>query len=83
MLKGNHDYWWTTRKKMEEFFEKCGFSSLTILHNSAEVAGDYAVCGTRGWFFDAEADEDKKVLNREVGRLRTSLDAAEKTAESR
>ena len=78
LLKGNHDYWWTTRKKMDDFFVTCGFDTLTIIHNTAQAVGKFAVCGTRGWFFDAEADGDKKVLNREVGRLGASLDAAEK-----
>lgn len=63
---------------MDDFFVTCGFDTLTIIHNTAQAVGKFAVCGTRGWFFDAEADEDKKVLNREVGRLGASLDAAEK-----
>ncbi len=77
--KGNHDYWWTTRTKMEAFFAECGFSTLHILHNNAYEAGPYAVCGTRGWFFDDESPEDAKVLNREVGRLKMSLEAAKAT----
>ena len=77
LLKGNHDYWWSTKKKMEEFLASSGFSSLSILHNCAIACGEYALCGTRGWFYDAEKDEDKKILNREVGRLNTSIDAAE------
>ena len=77
LLKGNHDYWWTTRKKMDAFFAEKGWDTLHILHNNAyAVDGRYAVCGTRGWFYDAEADADKKVLLREVGRLRTSMEAA-------
>ncbi len=76
ILKGNHDYWWTTRKKMEGFFEASGFDSIRILHNNAYLAGSVAVCGTRGWFFDCAEEEDEKVLNREVGRLKTSIDAA-------
>ena len=80
ILKGNHDYWWTTRKKMQEYLDEKGFSSIGILHNSAEAAGNVAVCGTRGWFYDAElSGEDRTVLLREVGRLKLSLDAAEKT----
>lgn len=47
--------------------------------NSAAAVENYAVCGTRGWFYDAEDDADKKVLTREIGRLNMSLDAAEKT----
>lgn len=76
LLKGNHDYWWSTKKKMEEFFASHDFSSLSILHNCAIPCGNYALCGTRGWFYDAEKDEDKKILNREVGRLNASIDAA-------
>ena len=77
IFKGNHDYWWTTRRQMDLFFAENGFDSLRIVHNDAvEVDGRYAVCGSRGWFFDAEEDADKLVLLREAGRLRTSIRAA-------
>ncbi len=80
ILKGNHDYWWTTRRKMERFFEENGWDTLRFVHNDTVVVDDtVAVCGTRGWFFDAESEADKKVLQREVGRLTTSIQAAEKT----
>ena len=76
IFKGNHDYWWTTRRKMDRFFEENGFDTLRIVHNDAVIVDDYAVCGSRGWFFDAEEDADKLVLLREAGRLRTSIHAA-------
>ena len=79
ILKGNHDYWWSTRKKIEAYFEQHHFSSLSIIHNSAAEAGQFAVCGTRGWLYDAESEEDRKIVSREVGRLNASIDAAEKT----
>ena len=80
ILKGNHDYWWTTRRQMDLFFADNGFDTLQIVHNDAvAVDGKYAVCGTRGWFFDAEEDADKLVLLREAGRLRTSIRAAKET----
>ncbi len=80
LLKGNHDYWWTTRRKMEAFFEENGFDTLRIVHNDAAAVDDtFAVCGTRGWFYDAEADVDKKIVNREVGRLHASIGAAKAT----
>ncbi len=79
LFKGNHDYWWTTRRKMDDYLAEKGFHTLRIVHNSAEIVGDYAVCGTRGWFYDAEEDADRKVLFREVGRLKLSIDAAQKT----
>ncbi len=79
LLKGNHDYWWTTRKKMDDFLREQGLSTLHILHNDAYTVDNVAVCGTRGWFFDAENTADNKVLLREAGRLRTSIQAAKRT----
>ena len=78
LMKGNHDYWWDTRRKMDRFLEENGLSSITIVHNDCFPVGDgRAVCGTRGWFYDAEADADKKVLMREIGRLQMSVQAAQ------
>ena len=78
LMKGNHDYWWNTKRKMDSFLEEQGFSTLRILHNNAYRFGDYTICGTRGWFYDAEADADKKILLREAGRLRLSIAEAKK-----
>ena len=80
LLKGNHDYWWTTRRKMDVFLAESGFDTIRVVHNDAVVVDDrIAVCGTRGWFHDAEEDADKKVLLREAGRLRASIRAAKET----
>lgn len=77
LLKGNHDYWWTTRRKMDAFLAENGFDSIRFVHNDAVAVDNcVAVCGTRGWFYDAEEDADQKILLREVGRLRTSVKAA-------
>ena len=81
LLKGNHDYWWTTVKKMERFLQEKGFDSLHILHNNSILAEGLAVCGTRSWMFDVGEPHDEKVMNRELGRLRTSLEAAPEGAE--
>ncbi len=77
LLKGNHDYWWSTRKKIESFFEEHGFYSLSLVHNSAVPVENVAVCGTRGWVYNAETPEDRKIVSREVGRLTASLNEAE------
>lgn len=77
MLKGNHDYWWSTKKKIEDFLAEKGFHSIRVLHNNSYTVEDYAVCGTRGWLYNSETEEDKKIVSREVGRLILSLDAAE------
>lgn len=76
IMKGNHDYWWSTKKKADTFFAANGFSSLEILFNNAYRIGDVSVCGTRGWFYDGE--KDNKILLREAGRLRMSINEAKK-----
>ena len=78
LVKGNHDYWWNTAKKMEAFFADNGLDTFQILHNNCLAYGDYALCGTRGWFYEAdnEGTHDEKMLAREVGRLETSLRSA-------
>ncbi|MCQ4023126.1 MULTISPECIES: metallophosphoesterase [unclassified Ruminococcus] len=78
-IKGNHDYWWQTKKKIEDYLKQNCFDTISIMFNNAYELDNYAVCGTRGWFYDAEADADKKIINREAGRLRTSIEAALKT----
>ena len=79
LLKGNHDYWWTTASKMKKFFADNGFHTLDILHNNCFFYGDYAICGTRGWFYeeDAEGTHTGKMLAREALRLEASFQAAE------
>lgn len=79
LVKGNHDYWWNTAAKMTAFFEKEGLSTLRLLHNNCAFYGETALCGTRGWFYEEEghgAEHDKKIMNRELMRLETSLKAA-------
>ena len=78
ILKGNHDYWWSTVSKMSAFFGEKGFTTFDFLHNNCHVYGDWALCGTRGWFLEEEQKpHNAKVLNREVLRLEASLQAAE------
>jgi len=76
IIKGNHDYWWTTLNKMNRFLEENGFDTLHILHNSSVEVDGVSLCGTRGWLNEVQQPEDEKILNREVGRLKMSLDAA-------
>ena len=77
IMKGNHDYWWSTANKMNAFFKAEGFDTLHLLHNNSYTVDGCALCGTRGWLFDVGEPHDEKVMNREIGRLRLSLDAAE------
>ena len=77
ILRGNHDYWWSTANKMNAYLKAEGFDTLHILHNNSYSVEGYAICGTRGWLFDVGEPHDEKVMNREIGRLKMSLDAAE------
>ena len=78
ILKGNHDYWWNTMSKMNKFLLENNFDTIKIIHNNAYSVEGFAIGGSRGWFYDDTAEADKKVILREAGRLRTSLQEASK-----
>lgn len=72
LLKGNHDYWWNTVKKMNEFIKNNNFTNIEFLHNNSFLYEDYIICGTRGWTI-SDNEEDKKIFERELLRLELSL----------
>lgn len=77
ILKGNHDYWWTTEKKLTAFLEENSFKSIAFLQNKAVMYNNIALCGTRGWIFaNTMPDEDVKIYNRELIRMELSLKEA-------
>lgn len=82
--KGNHDYWWQTRKKVEEFFLANGFRDITLLYGDAVAAEDKIICGTRGWYNDDVSPREcdyQKIVNREAGRLKRSLEVGKALGE--
>ena len=78
ILKGNHDYWWRTASKFYKFCQQQGFENMLVLNNNCYEYEDWAICGTRGWFFEEERHgaHDEKVFKRELIRLETSLKEA-------
>ncbi|MBD9090477.1 MAG: serine/threonine protein phosphatase [Clostridiales bacterium] len=78
LLKGNHDYWWTTAAKFYKFCAAHGWDDMFILNNNCYYYGDTALCGTRGWFYEQEQEgtHDEKIFRRELGRLEASFKAA-------
>lgn len=78
ILKGNHDYWWSTAAKFQKFCVENQFSNMFILNNNFYEYEGWAICGTRGWFFEESrsSEHDEKVFKRELLRLETSLRAA-------
>ncbi|AOY78495.1 metallophosphoesterase [Clostridium formicaceticum] len=76
LLKGNHDYWWSSITKLNDTF-----ATLKFLQNNYFAYEDYAICGTRGWISpngNKFTQQDEKVYYREVHRLKLSLDSAKK-----
>ncbi len=73
ILKGNHDYWWSTANKINTFLNENNFDDIKILHNNSISVDKFAVCGTRGWVYDGTGEFDEKVVLREAGRLETSI----------
>ena len=79
IVKGNHDYWWETLKKMRKFAEK--YPTIDFVNNNSYLVDGVNVCGTRGWIAEPNEPCDEKVLQREVGRLKMSLDSVENSLE--
>lgn len=75
LVKGNHDLWWSTTKKVTDYIDVNGFSTISFLYNNAFLVDGISICGTRGWIRENNEPADQKVLNREAGRLETSLQA--------
>ena len=76
ILKGNHDYWWGTMNKMENFLKENSLDSINILHNNHYEFMGKGICGTRGWVSINGESQDEKVLKREVQRLDASIQSA-------
>ena len=75
LLKGNHDYWWTTLNSMRTFLKENDFTNIDFLYNNSYEFDDKIICGTRGWSI-IDDETDKKLINRELIRLEISLQDA-------
>ena len=74
MLKGNHEYWWTTVNNMKKFLNEHNFQNIEFLQNNSIEVENKIICGTRGWSFANEGTEScKKMINREALRLELSI----------
>lgn len=85
--KGNHDFWWSTATKINQFFEENNITSISLLHNNAYLIDDTIICGSRGWFYDEKQQKTvgevdyEKIVAREAQRLEISINAAMKLKE--
>lgn len=71
LLKGNHDYWWSTLTKLRKYLEENNFRSIDFIHNNSYLYDDKIIVGTRGWTQMEENAE--KMIKRENLRLNLSL----------
>lgn len=84
IMKGNHDFWWSTVSKMKRFFYENCITTIDILNNNAMEAENFILAGSRGWFVDKSIQNTElnvdydKILNREIIRLSMSLNEAAK-----
>ncbi len=72
LLKGNHDYWWTTLTSMRKYIKEKQFKKIDFLINNSYEYEDKIIAGTRGWGL-SEDQEDKRLTKREVDRLELSI----------
>ena len=82
LLKGNHDYWWTTLKSMRNFLEENNFLNIDFIFNSSIELEEIIVVGTRGWALN-DTENSEKMLNRELSRLELSIKDAKQKNENK
>lgn len=77
LMKGNHDYWWSSLKKLNSL----GLKSIEFLQNNSFEVEGYHICGTRGWISRDNPkflEHDEKIFSRELLRLENSLNSTSK-----
>lgn len=83
LLKGNHDYWWTTVTSMKKYLEENSFKDIDFLYNNSFCIEDKIIVGTRGWAL-LDSENSEKMVKREANRLELSIkDAIEKYGEDK
>lgn len=76
LLRGNHDYWWSSISRIRAVIPE----GMYVLQNDAFAFGDMIVCGSRGWTCPGSAafdEDDVRIYQRELMRLRLSLEKAD------
>ncbi len=73
LLKGNHDYWWTTLKSMKNYLKEHQLKNIDFLYNNSYLVEDKIIAGTRGWNL-MDSEETKKMIHREAIRLKLSIE---------
>lgn len=72
MLKGNHDYWWTTVTSMKRYLEEKEIEKIDFLYNNSFEIENKILVGTRGWTL-LDSENSQKMIKREADRLELSI----------
>ncbi len=75
LLKGNHDYWWTTVTSMRKYLKENNLNTIDFIYNNSAKVEDKIIVGTRGWTFQ-DSENSAKMINRENQRLELSIQDA-------
>ncbi len=77
LIRGNHDYWWQSISQLNKLYK-----DMYFLQNTSYKAGEYTICGSRGWgcpYGPGMDEHNTKIYNREAQRLELSLAHAMKS----
>jgi len=78
LLKGNHDYWWSSVSKINKYFKENNYNILLVQYNAFEFE-DYIISGVRGWEYAPNLSEDnQKKYDRELARFDLAINAVKK-----
>ena len=72
LLKGNHDYWWTTLTSMRNYLKDHDFENIDFIYNNSYLVENKIITGIRGWSL-LESEESKKMIHREAIRLELAI----------
>ena len=73
LSKGNHDYWWSSLKKMRKFLEDNKLQNIDFIYNNSYLVENKIIVAIRGWITNPANPEDYKILRRENERLVLSI----------
>ncbi|CDC31748.1 putative phosphohydrolase [Clostridium sp. CAG:508] len=73
LLKGNHDYWWTTVTNMRNFLEENKFKNIDFIYNNSYLVENKLLTGTRGWNL-LDTENSSKMIKRESIRLQLAIE---------
>ena len=78
LLKGNHDYWWTSLKKLNDYFLSKNYEIYPVQYNSYKI-NNIIISGLRGWEYPLKEqenyEENLKKYNKELARFDLSLNS--------